>query len=221
MFLCRRSAVVLVTTLMAAGSTSASMTTITSTFDNGAEGWGGSDDFTAFQWSNEEGNLAGAIQARDRGLGPIWKYAASSAYWGDRSDFLGGTLSWEILGITGSQTSVFNRADVILRGGGLEIGIDTDLQPLVGTWVGETVVLDASQNWKIVSNFAGGNLSSTDATQAQILQVLSNLDGLFIQGEYTNGADASALDNVELKVPASGTATFGAVCASLLLRRRR
>jgi uncharacterized protein (TIGR03382 family) len=52
--------------------------------------------------------------------------------------------------------------------------------------------------------------------------VLADLTGMYIRGEYTNGSDATALDNVVLTViPAPGTVGVTALAAVAGLRRRR
>ena len=192
---------------------------IVSTFDSDAEGWTGSEDFGDFEWVTE-GNPAGSITARDRGDGRIWKYRASSAYEGEKSAFFGGTLSWDILGVTGNQTSISPRADVLIVGGGITIGLAAGVQPLVGEWTSWSVTLDASEDWRLVSDFADAAVSGRPvATEAEIQSVLNDIEGLYIRGEYTNGADRTRLDNVEL-VPGPGVlGVFGLM--GVAARRRR
>ena len=64
------------------------------------------------------------------------------------------------------------------------------------------------------------------ATDAQILAVLSDLDSLWIRGEYQNGSDYGRLDNVVMglnavPLPASALLLAGAFAGMGALRRRR
>ncbi|MDP6978915.1 MAG: laminin B domain-containing protein [Myxococcota bacterium] len=54
--------------------------------------------------------------------------------------------------------------------------------------------LDDSVNWRLTTNW----LSSSTATDADILDVLSSLTDLRIRGEYGRGPDTGQLDNVVL-----------------------
>lgn len=132
----------------------------------------------------------------------------------------GGTLGWDILGIVGDQTSASAGADVMLTGGGLEIGIDLNVLPLTSDWTSWSALLDESAGWNVVSNLSSGGLSATAATEADLRTVLGSLDGLYIRGEFTDGRDATALDNVHL-VPAPGAAALLALGGLGGLRRRR
>ena len=192
---------------------------VVSTFDTGDEGWSFLNDARDFAWTDQEGNPAGAITARDRSTGVIWYYAAPTAYLGDQSALLGGTLSWEILGITGNQTTVSGIADVMLVGGGLSIGINSGVQPVNGTWVASGVTLSDASGWQLVT-LGNGTLSGATVSAADFQMVLANLTGLYIRGEYTSGADATALDNVQL-VPTPGAIVLLGGCGVLGMRRRR
>lgn len=198
---------------VAAASASAQ---IMSTFDTDAEGWGTLNDARDFLHTSALGNQPGAIPANDRGTGAIWYYAASTDYLGDRTGNLGGSLSWDILGITGDQTSISARADVILSGAGMTIGINVGVQPVNDQWTSWSVMLQAD-GWRTVSDLSDGDLSATAVSHADFASVLADLDGLYIRGEYTNGSDATALDNVVLTIPAPGAWT---VAGALLLAGR-
>jgi hypothetical protein len=188
---------------VAAGLACPTLGDVASTFDTGDEGWGTLNDATGFTWDANTGNPPGAIRARDIGNGQIWYYSAPAAFLGNQS--LAATLSWDIQGIVGNQTSIPDRADVMLLGAGRVIGIDADVQPLNGPWSSWSVAFDAS-GWESVSSLTSGVLSGTGVTQAELNTVLADLTGMYIRGEYTNGSDATALDNVVLTViPAPGT----------------
>lgn len=191
-------------------------------FDADAEGWGTLNDAELFTWDGAVGNPAGAIRARDQGLGDIWYFAAPAVVAGNRAALYGETISWDILGLRGSQTSIPDRADVMLVGGGLEIGIDADVQPLLlSGWTSWSVEMSVADDWRIISDIDDGDLSATVATEAQILSVLSDLEGLYIRGEYTNVADdEAAIDNVII-TPTPGAAALLAIAGLCAASRRR
>jgi len=204
---------------IAAGMMSTASAQIGSTFDTDDEGWGTLNDARLFQWTDDLGNPPGAIRATDIGDGRIWYFAASNAFLGDKGSYYSGSLSWDIRGIQGNQTSIPGRADVMLVGGGLQIGIDLGVTPSNSQWTSWSALLDASENWRLINSLANGTLSGTQATEANIRAALADLTGLYIRGEYTSGADAAAIDNVWL-VPSPGTAVLLGV-AGLGIRRRR
>jgi len=177
--------------------------TIQSTFDADEEGWSTLNDATSFTWTDQFGNPGGSIRATDQASGQWWFFAASDAYLGDMSAYFGGELSWDIYGILGNQSTT-NRADVMLVGGDVAIGINRPVSPALGSWTSWSVKFDTSANWRLVSSLANGTLSSTSATVEDIEVALANLEGMYIRGEYTVGADSTALDNVRLAPPPCG-----------------
>lgn len=203
-----------------AGLASASQS-ISSTFDADAEGWGFLNDARLFTWTGDLGNPAGAIRATDQGDGRIWYFSASAEYLGNRSNFYGGLISWEVAGITGNQTSIPDRADVMLSGNGITIGIDADVQPVNGQWTFWSVDVHEIADWRIITNVGNGTLG-TEASAAEIQSVLADLTGLYIRGEYTNGADSAALDNVLFApIPTPGALAVIGLAGLASGRRRR
>jgi uncharacterized protein (TIGR03382 family) len=190
------------------------------TFDADAEGWGTLNDAQDFMWDGSIGNPAGAIRARDVRDGRIWYYAAPTADLGVVSNLYGGEISWDILGIQGNQTSITNRADVMLVGAGLEIGVVLPVQPVNDTWTSWSVLVDAASGWAHVSSLSSGQFSGTAATEAEIRAVLAGLENLYIRGEFTNGADQTALDNVSF-IPTPGSVAVLGLGGLAVSRRRR
>ncbi len=176
-----------------------------STFDSDLQGWGTLNDARSLSWRGTIGNPPGSISVIDQGTGVVRCFSAPAAYLGDRSAMYGGLLGWDILGITGNQTTLPGRADVMLVGGGLQIGINAAVQPASGQWTSWAVTLDGSADWRLITSLGSGTLSGTAATPEQIQAVLGDLTGLSIRGEYTNAAgESTALDNVSL-IPGPGT----------------
>lgn len=201
-------------------ATSVASADIISTFDADAEGWGIFNDATGFTWDGTIGNPAGAIRARDVGDGRIWYFAGSSMFTGNLGDYYGGSIRWDNMGISGNQTSVTGRADVMLIGSAGSIGININDHPVNNQWQTFSVAVAAGQ-WYTVSNQSNGTLSSELASADMMRAVLADLSGFYIRGEYTSGSDASAIDNVWLIVPAPGGLGVLAGAGLLASRRRR
>jgi hypothetical protein len=200
-------------------SSVAAQADITSTFDQDVEGWSFFNDARNFIWTDAVGSPPGAIRATDVGDGRIWYFAASSAYLGNMSSFYGGNLSWDIIGLQGSQTSIAGRADVMIAGGGLTLGLAMNVLPVLNQWTSWQATLSTDFDWRVISDIGDGIVSPTVATEAQIRDVLSDLTGLYIRGEYTNGSDSAGLDNVILTPSPASWAALG--LAGLMGTRRR
>lgn len=121
-----------------------------------------------------------------------WSFFRAPASWsGDRSVFSGGWLRYS------TRTNVNNFPDgrlVILVGdNGEHISCDLGV-PDINTWTHRQIRLNAG-SW-----YAGTDAAGTQATQAQIDNVLADLEALFIGLEF--GSDLAeevvALDNVSL-----------------------
>lgn len=198
----------------------AAVASVTYTFESDAQGWSTLNDARDFTWDSTVGQAPGAIRARDVGDGRIWYFAAPVVDLMNASSYYGGAIAWDILGIQGSQTSIPDRADVMLSGAGMTLGIDIDVQPVNGQWTSWSADVTESAGWSVVSSAANGTLSGTAATEADLRAVLADLDGLYIRGEYTNGADQTAIDNVSI-VPAPGAVALLGLSGVAVLRRRR
>tara|TARA_R110000868_G_scaffold241497_2_gene496277 strand:+ start:14512 stop:15153 length:642 start_codon:yes stop_codon:yes gene_type:complete len=204
---------------LTAAITSPALAGISYTFDSDAQGWGIFSDGRDFQWDGTIGNNGlGAIRAVDITAGNYWFFSAPTTDLGDLSALYGNSISYDILGIQGNQ-NIDDRADIILSGGGIQIGIAAGVAPVLGQWTSWDILVDASADWKIVSSATSATLSSTDATEADFQTVLANLSNLYIRGEYTSGGDQSAIDNVNF-VPAPSTLALLGL-STVAFRRRR
>ncbi len=199
--------------LMQAATAAAAV--VSSTFDSNAEGWIISGDATSGlpDYVATGGNPGGHIEADDSVSGGIWYFQAPSKFLGNLSGAFGELLRFD-LKQSGSGAQI-NRDDVILSSGGTELTLDTLANPLpVGEWVSYAVRLDDSAAW-----MNGG----AAATAAELLAVLSSLDGLRIRGEYINGPDTGSLDNVSVSVvpiPAAVYFLGSGFCGLLAMHRR-
>ena len=190
------------------------------TFDTDAQGWTSINDTSFHGWDGTLGNPdTGALRGVDRASGAIWYNAAPVADLGDLSGLYTNAISYDILGINGSQSGLSDRADIILSGAAMDIGINISTQPVNGQWTSWSALVDDTAGWEILSSTSSGTLSGTLVNAAQIQAVLSDVQGLYIRGEYTNGGDSSAIDNVRI-APAPGTLALLGLGA-LAARRRR
>lgn len=190
---------------LAAGPASADLVY---TFDDSAQGWSAINDTSFFGFDPSIGNPPGAIRAIDQAAGFHWCFSAPAADLGDLSSLFGRTISYQILGITGNHNSFTNRAAVIISGPDLSIGITSPISPTAGQWVSWNLPVNADGAWRIVDSIPEATVSSTVATEQQIRDVLASVTALYIRGEYTNGVDSSALDNVRIETGGCNDADF-------------
>jgi len=167
---------------------------VTSSFDEDAEGWTIVGDAQSREVDPdhvaEGGASGGYLEATDDVTGGVWYWNASDAYLGDKSAYAGGTLAFELR--QSSTSSQFDATDVILERGDTRLGYDFgDESTHPGTdWTGYDLAL-AADGWT--------NLDTEEpASTAEFEQVLADLEGLTIRGEYREGSDTGGLDSVEL-----------------------
>lgn len=167
---------------------------VESTFEDGTENWtvvgdaqGGSSQPTHHEAGGASG---GYVSSTDDTTGGVWYWNASPAYLGDRSGFYGGTLSFEL---DQSRTdSQFDDTDVILAGGDRRLGYDFGNESThPGTnWTAYEVPL-REDGWVDLE-------TGEPATREEFEEVLSDLEGVFVRGEYRDGSDVGGLDEVTL-----------------------
>lgn len=168
--------------------------TVSSTFDGGAEGWtvvGDAQGASNQPVHHDRGGADGGwISSTDDVSGGVWYWNASPEYLGDRSGFYGGTLSFELN--QSATDSQFDAVDVILEGDGLRIGYDFgNASTHPGTnWTAYEVPL-TEEGWVALE-------TGEPATREEVERVLSDLEGLFVRGEYRTGGDVGGLDEVVL-----------------------
>jgi len=180
-------------------------TPILSQFEGGTEGWTVStknmganfatlepaEDLLGFNIAG--GNAGAYIEAVD-GVESSW-FVAPEKYLGDQSGMLGGRLEYATRQLSGTNLAVGTDHEVALVGKDITLVAELDSNNTVGsTWERVAVDLNA-EDWLIDG-------TSTAPTQAQLLAVLSDLNGLYIRAEYRFGTDNVGLDEVRL-APAS------------------
>jgi Ca2+-binding RTX toxin-like protein len=176
---------------------------IISTFDVFAENWDISGDVASSGWATL-GDPGGCMSWIDAVSGDDAYWVAPAAqYAGDRSDFFGGTFSYDI---KSSEANYAGAPDVILSGGGLTLVVAIG-QP-GEDWTHFKVRLSAGGGWKV------GSLDGEAATNAQIHHVLASLDGLSIRAEYVNGGETGQLDNVAMIASGGSSSTWNLYAAA-------
>jgi len=167
---------------------------IRSDFASGIDGWEFLNDVRDFYWVPTGGSVPGTgyLEAVDLGDGRTWYFSAAEKFLGDKSAWSRGTLSFDLK--QSSITSQFNDNDVLLVGRDLTLALDTPVNPGLD-WTSYRIALDTSEDWRV------GSISGPVATQAQIDEVLSDLQALHIRGEFVVGYDTGGLDNVVMTAP--------------------
>jgi hypothetical protein len=217
--------------LFAAASAPATAATVSSDFSVGRDDWtvvtfgdNGQPDFTTFVSSGgvpeavaAGGDPGGFIRTADPDSG--WTYfAAPVKYRGDQIDKFGGTLSFSLQHALNGGSLIGNPPHVVLKSGGLILVADAGDPPaLTPAWARYNVSL-TSGSWRI------GTLNGALAGDDDIQQMLGNLDGLFLAGEFvTPVVETNGLDSVNfapVPLPAAVWGMLGALGA-LGLRGRR
>ncbi|MBC8136913.1 MAG: PEP-CTERM sorting domain-containing protein [Fibrella sp.] len=193
---------------------------VTSTFDADTEGWGEFNDGGTPTWVPAGGNPGGTVSVVDQGAGSFWAFVAPAKFLGSKSDFYGGSLSYDI-----RSNQVPNAAPmptVTLVGNGTTLV--AELASATTGWTANNIVLDETAPWRVTT------LGGAVPTPVQFQSVLSNVTALRIRGEYRNGADTGFLDNVRMAgvavtVPETNAlalfALAGIPVAAVALHRRR
>jgi|TARA_B100001964_G_scaffold132247_1_gene146095 hypothetical protein len=163
---------------------------IESTFDKGTEDWMvvGDTQSALPSYSPDGGHPGGFIYATDRAAGGVWYWRAPKRFYGDRSSYYGQHLSFELK--QSSTDNQFDNNDIILTSAEEELRFNTTDNPGL-QWTSYKVAFDQSEVW--INKRTGQR-----ATKAEIYNVLAQLDGLHIRGEFIVGDDIGSLDNVRL-----------------------
>lgn len=191
---------------------------ITSTFDTGIDGW----KFGSPQFRNQTPDWDSATQSLTKVSGvAAWGYLASDAYLGDKTDYIGGTFSFDFASAL-LDDRYRNRPFLVLQG--------NNNQTIYADW-GPTPTASMSR-FSIdlkAANFYRG--TSTDVTgpvsSAEFAEIMSNLRVIEVFADWSGNVDTTRLDNVAMAsnaaVPEPATwammlAGFG--LAGAALRRR-
>ena len=176
--------------------------TVRSTFDTDRENWTVADLVQPFNglpvvahvhtpsWTAGGGNPGGCIQQADIPFENAWFFSAPSAFLGNKSTYLSGTLSWD-LACDHSATDTNTFEQLILTDGITALYYYDNGPGLANTWRTYSALL-------VGSSFRVGSREGPVATDNELSAVLSNLTALYILGDWAQGDEVSRLDNVSL-----------------------
>jgi hypothetical protein len=198
---------------------------IQSSFDTDREDWTTVNEAPPLDYMIAGGNPGGHICASYSGAGAYWYFQAPTKFLGDISNLYNNPLTFELKrsatdgsgndGDDALPTATpqpmpiptatpqpmpiqIDAYDALLIGDNTTLGFRLTEHP--GTeWTRYSVVLNEF-GW--INTATGQN-----ATQAEMIAVLSSLDGLWIRGEYDTGTATTCLDNIGINV-VSGAVEF-------------
>ncbi len=166
--------------------------TIASYFEQNDEGWtvvGDAQEGSAKpNYESTSGNPGGYIWADDNVTGGVWYWSAPKKFLGNRISSYNQKLTFSL-----KQSSVnnqFDSDDIILLSNDKKIVFNTSNNPDT-SWTDYTVPLN-EEVWKYSSS------DKKSVSQKDFTEILSNLTGIHIRGEYVVGKDNGGIDNVVL-----------------------
>lgn len=179
-------------------------------FDAGDEGWT-SINGGAQAWIATGGNSGGWLRVADISDADFL-LQAPTAWLGNWSGLLGGTLSFDALNVNGESPDWVPFGEVVITGTAGSVTLDiaaANTPPADGQWHRYSVLLAPSAGW------SGAPLSS----------VLANVTGLTIKGEFHAGVtEVVGIDNIQVTAvpePASAALLLGGLALLAGLRRQR
>lgn len=164
---------------------------VDSAFESDGEGWvviGDAQRGTIPDYHATGGNPGGFISATDDVQGRSYYFLAPPKFLGDQSDAYGQYFTYDLVDVP-SAPGLVRADDVTLSNGNVTLIYDT-AHPRV-TWTPFRIPLIETAGWINAT-------TRRPATPAEMTSVLSALSLLLIRGEYVNGAESSAIDNVVL-----------------------
>ena len=192
---------------------------LVSTFDTGEEGWSvgssqGSDGVDGFGWSATGGRPDGHVSARDIGSEGGWWFIAPTAWSGDWSAYLGGTLSFDVFAEAGRSTEPnppVTAAVLSLVGGGSLRAKATAMPVVPGDWRSVTLSLTPDA------------FDLVDTAYERFEEALSKVERLIIPADFVfSQVDVTRLDNVRVQaIPLPSTGALALLALALLGHRSR
>ncbi|MGH1578809.1 laminin B domain-containing protein [Planktotalea sp.] len=172
--------------------------TISSSFDSGLEGWTTTNSTEVFDVA---GKPDGSISGAEGGSG-VWYYVAPAAYHGDLGKYYGGTITFDL--IQPSASNQFDDDDIIITSTMGNLAIDAGPNPGT-TWTNYAVDLELGAGWRV------NDLNGAIASEQYIRDVLANVTGFLIRGEFVSGSvnDESSLDNVVIEEGPANNSGYG------------
>lgn len=199
------------------------VTTVSSTFDTGADGWGYGT------WQGVGGNVlpvtydaAGGLITSTYGFAG-WGYIAPAKFLGEKSEFIGGSLSFDL-------SSVFNnysgKRPLVVFSGKNGMKMFGNLAGGPSPQLGAFNISLSTASFQTGSDINQGPRVSDDLFQS----IMADLRQIEIYADWSPNVDTVTLDNVIMRGPEAGAVPepatwammilgFGA--AGTVLRRRR
>lgn len=201
--------------LMLTAAVSPAPAEIRSSFDTDPDGWvvvsiPAFGPFTTPLATNAATfSACGYVQSEDpTTVTSFWQ--APARFLGDRSSSYGLTLEWDVRVTPIAGKMIDASPEVVLVGAGLTLVIDAGPAPPPDVWTHFRVTLDERVGWRKES------LAGVVPTPAEFQATLASLTALRLCGEYVEGPEVDALDNVVLNTaadapPVAGLAIWPAV----------
>ena len=186
------------------GASSFASVIVESTFDTDADGWTPFQNYGAtVEHSTVGGNPGGHIWVDDKT--DEWGYLAAPSKF-LATGLYNTELSFDLRHFaSGPVSTVLYGIRAALVGNGLSLIIESDLPNT--SWTSYSFLINESAGWRIFSDLNQDFSDSAPVpTAAEMQSVLSNLDGLYIATDYTDGfldgnslnIDRTYIDNVRL-----------------------
>ncbi|HEY0957302.1 MAG TPA: laminin B domain-containing protein [Roseateles sp.] len=180
-------------------------------FDSGAEGWTLTGDGIQ-TWQPSGGNGGGWLQLEDTNGDTDILLSAPSAWLGNWSAYLGGTLSFDARRVDDASIDWAGFGEIRISGPGGSVLLDIAPSglPADNSWARYSVTLSSAAGWG-------------DATL--LSSVLANVTSLTINGEFHAGpGEVVGIDNIQVTAvpePAGAALLLGGLGLLAALRRKR
>ncbi len=176
---------------------------LVSTFDRGAEGWTVTGDVHPIEWESSGGNPGGYIKAVDDATGQWWFFASPSTWQGDWTQYINGTLSFDLTLIQHYGNWDNNQDAVRIYYGSNQA---QDFYAWGKNMINHPAQYPSWSSYEItIDSTTFTNPDGTPIDAATFNSNMSHVTELWIRGEYINGGDTEGLDNVQVRaVPIPG-----------------
>jgi hypothetical protein len=162
-----------------------------STFDADADGWTVAGEAVGPDYHATGGKAGGYISAVDpAGSTGTSYWQAPAKFLGNVSQAFNGRLSFDIRDAGAGRT--YGANDVVLQSGSLVLAYHQSKRPKAKSWTHVSVKLGATKGWLDWS-------TRLRPTPQQMQSALASLDRLIIRGEFRNGPETLAIDNVVMR----------------------
>lgn len=192
---------------------------IVSTFDTDEEGWiSVGNGAGTVQYSPSGGNPGGAITITDIDNGFAY-FQAPSAF--ENANLYNQSFAFDMSVSASGPDPIEFPVQLVLEGNGMALILG--LTEPTSSFSQYDFHIHESAPWRIHANRSGVyNPGNSAPTQAEFLDVLDNLTGIYVSADHTNGTtntgttEVATLDNVTLSVPEPSTASLlfaaGLIC---------